>query len=88
MPSLKGPLIGLVAAPLLTWLMYAEARQIEAGIRHEYTGRRAGAKKLFALVAETLGPTNTLLVGGAVCVGMVVWLIVTLKKRKEAAAKT
>ncbi|HEX7899895.1 MAG TPA: hypothetical protein VF950_19150 [Planctomycetota bacterium] len=85
MPSLKGPIIGLIAAPLLTWATYSTAIDIQNGVQHEYTGRRAGTKKLFAFFAESLGPTGVLVVGGAICLGMIAWLVFTLKKRKEAA---
>jgi hypothetical protein len=85
MPSLKGPIIGLIAAPLLTWATYSTAIDLQNGVHHEYSGRRAATKKLFAFIAESLGPTGVLVVGGAVCVGMVAWLVLTLKKRKEAA---
>ena len=85
MPSLKGPIIGLIAAPLLTWLSYATALQIRSGTYHEPTGRKALQKKLIAGVAEALGPTGSLVVGGLVCAGMVAWLVVTLKKRSAAA---
>lgn len=84
MPSLKGPIIGLLVAPLLTWVTWSTALDIQGGTYREPTGRRAGAKKLFAWIAEALGPTGVLVVGGLVCAGMVAWLIVTLKKRKEA----
>jgi hypothetical protein len=87
MPSLKGPIIGLIGAPLLTWLTYATALQIEAGTYKEPTGRKVLYKKMLAGAAEALGPSGSLAVGGLVCAGMVAWLIVTLKKRKEAAAK-
>lgn len=87
MPSLKGPIIGLVVAPLATWLAYGTALQIQSGTYKEPTGRRILYKKIFAGIAETLGPTGTLVVGGLLCAGMVAWLVLTLKKRKEAAAK-
>ena len=85
MPSLKGPIIGLIIAPILSWATYSTALDIQGGTYREPTGRRAGLKKLFAWIAESLGPTGVLVVGGLVCAGMVAWLILTLKKRKEAA---
>ena len=85
MPSLKGPIIGLIVAPLLTWLTYATALHIQDGTYKEPTGRRALQKKLLAGAAEALGPTGSLLVGGLLCAGMVAWLVVTLKKRAAAA---
>lgn len=44
MPSLKGPILGLIAAPLLTWGTYTTALQIQGGAQVEITGRRAAAK--------------------------------------------
>jgi hypothetical protein len=88
MPSLKGPILGVIIAPLLTWASYSTAVQIQDGIRFEYSGRRAGLKQLMAWLAETLGPAGSLVVGGLVSAGMVAWLIVTLKKRKAVVEKS
>ena len=85
MSSLKGPLIGLVAVPLLTWVTYSTALQIQSGAHVEYTGRRALTKRALAWAAEALGPTGVLAVGGLLTAGMVAWLIFTLKQRKAAA---
>ena len=81
MPSLKGPILGLIIAPILTFGAYMTAVEIEHGVRHEYTGRRAGVKMLFAWIAESLGSTGVIVAGGLICAGMVAWLILTLKKR-------
>ncbi len=85
MPSLKGPILGLIAAPLLTWGTYTTALQIRSGAHVEITGRRALTKRLFAWAAETLGPTGVLVAGGLATAAMLAWLILTLKRRKAAA---
>ena len=81
MSSLKGPIAGLLLAPLFTWIAYSTAVDLRNGIKPEYTGRRVIIKKILASIAESLGPTGVLLVSGAICLGMVAWLVMTLKKR-------
>ena len=86
MPSLKGPIVGLIVAPILTWLTWSTAVDLQNGIHPQYTGRRTIVKRLLASIAESLGPTGVLLVGGAVCLGMAAWLVMTLKRRKAEKA--
>jgi hypothetical protein len=86
MPSLKGPLIGLVVAPILTWLTYSMAVSIQAGEEIKISGRRSAYKRLFAWLAETLGTTGSLVAGGLLTLAMAAWLIFTLKARAKAKA--
>jgi hypothetical protein len=86
MPSLKGPIIGMLVAPVLTWLAYSTAVSLQAGEEIKTTGRRAGLKALFVAVAETLGPTGSLVVGGIITAAMVAWLVYALGQRKKARA--
>jgi hypothetical protein len=86
MPSLKGPLIGIVAAPLLTWATCSMAVSIQAGEEIRISGRRSSYKRLFAWLAETLGPTGSLVAGGLLTLAMAAWLVLTLKARAKAKA--
>lgn len=68
--AIKGPGLGLIISVFFGWVIYDEAKTLEAGGELDTTGRRALFKKIFAFLAETLGSTGTLIVAGlaaAVC---------------------
>lgn len=60
--ALQAPLFGLLITVLVGWILYGEAKTLEEGGTIEITGRRAGSKRLFAWLAETLGTNGVLLV--------------------------
>lgn len=62
--AIKGPGLGLLITLFIGWVVYDEAKTLEAGGELVTTGRRALFKKLFAFLAETLGSTGTLIVAG------------------------
>lgn len=84
MASVKGPLVGTLVCGGLTWVMWSTAVDAQAGIHREYHGRRSGIKQLLASAAESLGPTGSLVVGGLLTLGMIGWLVYTLKQRGKA----
>ena len=59
--SITSPLIGLAITLVLGWVIFEEAKVLEAGRTIEISGRRQLVKKLFAWVAETFGTTGTIL---------------------------
>ncbi len=69
-------LLYLLVAAGLTWAMYGVASNpAEAEAVYESHGRRSGIKKLFAYVAELLGPMGTLVVfgGGTLYCAYLAW---------------
>ncbi len=84
MSSVKGPLVGTLVCGGLTWVMWSTAVDAQAGIHKDYHGRRSGIKQLLASVAESLGPTGSLVVGGLLTLGMIGWLVYTLKQKGKA----
>jgi hypothetical protein len=60
--AIQSPLLGLLITVLAGWILYGEAKTLEEGGTIEITGRRAGSKRLFAWLAETLGTNGVLLV--------------------------
>lgn len=86
MPSLKGPIVGLLVTAVLTVVTYLTAVDIQGGVHREYTGRRAGTKKLFAAIAEALGPTGVLMVGGLISAALVGWLVWTIRQRGKISS--
>lgn len=72
--AIQSPLIGLIFSLGLGWVLFTEAQTLEAGGTIEVTGRRAGVKRLFAWLAETLGTTGILLLAG-LCVAVSLFFI-------------
>lgn len=78
-------LVGLVTA-ILGFGVFMSARQIEAGITVEHTGRHAGKAHLMDEVAKALGPTGSLMVwlgGVGVCA---VWYVLARKSDQARLA--
>ncbi len=88
MPSVKGPIVGTLLCGGLTWVMWSIATDAQAGIHREYHGRPAGVKQLLSSLAESLGPTGSLVAGGLLTAGMLGWLIHTLVQRKKGGKST
>ena len=86
MPSLRGPMIAVLAAPLLTFVTYSSAVKSAAGESLEVTGRRRAVKQLIISVGETLGPTGSLVVGGVATILAVIWLIYTILAQQKMTA--
>ncbi len=78
------PIIGVLSIPLLTYGTYTYALDAQRGIRHEFTGRRAGVKQLLAAAGEALGPTPTLVVGGLLTAAAIAWLVVSIRNEHRS----
>ncbi|CAH1560936.1 hypothetical protein [Vibrio rotiferianus] len=88
--NIKYPLVGTVVMPVLTFIMYNAAAEAAQGIHTEFEGRRAGFWTLVYDVAETLGTTGSLVIGGAASVLMLLWLVKVIKAnnaQKEVEAE-
>jgi hypothetical protein len=59
-------LIGLGVTAVLTWLIHSMAAEIAMGQDVDVSGRKSLYKRIFAWLAETLGTTGTLAVGGLI----------------------
>ena len=77
--AIKGPGLGLIISVFFGWVIYDEAKTLEAGGELDTTGRRALFKKIFAFLAETLGSTGTLIVAGLAAVVCLYFLYKRLK---------
>lgn len=86
MPSLRGPIVGLLISGILTFAIFMTARQIEAGTHLTYTGRRAASKQLLAEIAEALGTTGSLAVGLPVVAMFGLWLVLRIRRRNRLAS--
>lgn len=84
MPSLRGPILSLILAPIFMMGLYQSATDAQNGVRREFTGRRAGLRKLLAAAGEALGPTGSLVVGGVLIALALVWLVITIKQRQSS----
>jgi len=62
--AIKAPGILLLITLVLGWIVYDEAKTLEAGGSIEISGRRALIKRVLAWFAETLGSTGTLITAG------------------------
>jgi hypothetical protein len=62
--AIQGQLIGLALIALFGWVLYSEAKTLEEGGTIDFSGRRAGMKRLMAWVAEQLGTQGVLIVTG------------------------
>jgi len=64
--AIKGPGIALLITLVLGWIIYDEAKTLEAGGSIEISGRRAIYKRIFAWLAEVLGSNGTLITVGII----------------------
>ena len=62
--AIKAPGVGLLITLVLGWIVYDEAKTLEAGGTIEISGRRAFYKRALAWIAETLGSNGTLIAVG------------------------
>ena len=78
-PGLRWPLGMVFLAPLLTAMAYLHASLPEArrGAHH------SKGKKIAVFSGDLLGQTGSLAGGGLVTAGALVWLFVTIKKRRR-----
>jgi hypothetical protein len=74
-----GSLTALTVFGLGTVLLAQAAAAIQAAGEMEITGRRAGLKKLFAGVLDTLGPTGVSIIGGILCLLALLVLVQRLR---------
>jgi len=77
--AIQGQLLGLGLIALFTYVLYDEAKTIEEGGTIDFTGRRAGMKRMMAWVAEQLGTQGVLLVAGAAVLACGYFLYKNLK---------
>lgn len=83
MPGLKGPIIASILVPLMSFGMYQAAIDVAAGGVREFHGRNAAIKNLVYSAGGTLGTTGSLVVGGVATLGALLWLAVTIQKRRQ-----
>ena len=81
--SIKKPLIATLLSAIFGFSLFGTARQIEDGIRHEYSGRRSGAKEAMAAVAEGLGTKGCLIVWIAATGISGLWLGIAIKRKNK-----
>ena len=62
--AIQTPLIWLALSLIIGYVLFDEARTLEEGGTITISGRRAGVKRLFAWLADTLGTTGVLAVAG------------------------
>ena len=78
--SWKTQLIITGMSILLFILIYMDAMHVEKGEVVDITGRRSGVKKILLSVAETLGTTNTIIIGATITTALAIWTIVAYRK--------
>ena len=75
-----GSLTALTVFGIGTLLLAQAAAAIQAAEHLDITGRRAGLKKLFAGVLDTLGPTGVSIIGGSLCLLALLVLVQRLRQ--------
>lgn len=75
-----GSLTALTVFGIGTFLLAQAAAAIQAAGEMEITGRRAGLKKFFAGVLDTLGPTGVSIIGGILCLLALLVLVQRLRQ--------
>jgi len=78
--SWKTQLIVTGMSILLFALIYIDALHVEKREVVKITGSRRGIKKMLLTVAETLGTTNTIILGATITVALAIWTILAYKK--------
>jgi hypothetical protein len=78
--SYKTQLIATGMSILLFGLIFIDAQHVEKGEVVDITGRRSGVKKILLSVAETLGTTNTIILGATITVALAIWTITAYRK--------
>lgn len=77
--ALKTPGIGLLLSVACTAIVHGIAKDLEAGVDVTPTGRKAWVKAIFNGVAEILGTTGSIVVGGAISLAFAFWVYKRLK---------
>ncbi len=72
--AIKAPGIGLLITLGLGWIVFEEAKTLEAGGSIEISGRRALVKRILVWFAETLGSNGTLIAAGLLSVVFIYFL--------------
>ncbi len=85
MPGLKGPILGVIFVPLITFGMYSAALEAQSGGMREFSGRNAALKSLIYSAGSALGPTGSLVVGAVLALAAIGWLVMTIQKRRQLA---
>ncbi len=78
--SYKTQLIATGMSILLFGLIFIDAQHVEKGEVVDITGRRSGVKKILLSVAETLGTTNTIILGATITVALAIWTVMAYRK--------
>ncbi|WP_435313647.1 hypothetical protein [Cellulophaga fucicola] len=76
---IKPSMYSLIAA-ILTFAGYSSALKLEAGENVSVSGSRRGLKKILISISETLGSTNTLILGTLITVVFIFFAIKSYKK--------
>ena len=80
MSILRGPVLLMVLVGFLTFGMYSAASDAEKGIAApEFRCRRSGMKTLVTSIGRSAGTTGVLALGGALELGIAVWLVMMIK---------
>lgn len=67
----------------LTWLLYTMSISLQNGEHIKTSGRRGLIKKIFVAIADFLGPTGSLVVGGLITVFFLYALVNTITKPRK-----
>jgi hypothetical protein len=76
-------LIGLGVTVGLTWLIHSMAADIASGQEVDVSGRKSLYKRIFAWLAETLGTTGTLAVGGLIALACLYFMYQAYKNPSD-----
>ncbi|SNR17016.1 hypothetical protein [Tenacibaculum jejuense] len=72
-----------IIAFIMTIITFNMARSIESGDTVSISGGKRGLKRLMLLLAESLGTTNTIVVGSLVVMAFLYWTYTSYKKGKK-----
>jgi hypothetical protein len=67
------PIVTIAFCMLLTWLFYMAAQELASGEEAEVRGRNQAFKWIAVMVANVLGPTGVMIVGGIATLIALVW---------------
>lgn len=81
--QIKPSLFGTALFGGITWVLYTTALSIQNGEHLDTSGRRSLIRKIIVGIADFLGPTGSLIVGGLLTLLFVYTFINTIRKPKE-----
>jgi len=81
--QIKPSLFGTALFGGITWVLYTTALSIQNGQHLDTSGRRSLIRKIIVGIADFLGPTGSLIVGGLLTLLFVYTFINTIRKPKE-----